>query len=308
MPLLKYTQTPVHEIDHPVVTAAGLRLIVKREDLNHDSVSGNKWWKLKYNLIAAAKGGFNTVLTFGGAFSNHIYSTAAAALELKMNAIGIIRGERYTPLNDTLQFAEDCGMKVHHVSREQYKEKTNEVFIEQLREQFGSFYLIPEGGTNNLAIQGCAEFAETILSNIEADYICLPVGTGGTMAGLICGMGGNEKIIGVAVLKNGHFLEDEIANHVKNFAGTSFSNWSLQTEYHHGGYAKITPELLSFISDMNASNQIPLDPVYTGKLLWAIMQEIKKGAFERGSTILMIHTGGLQGSPGTSSRKLRSDA
>lgn len=289
-----------------MVIAAGIRLLVKREYLNHDYVSGNKWWKLKYNLIAAGKEGFATLLTFGGAYSNHIYATAAAAHELKMNSVGIIRGERSSSLNDTLQFAEDHGMKIHHISRDQYREKTNPAFIQQLREQFGSFYLIPEGGTNHLAIQGCAEFAETILSNIEADYICLPVGTGGTMAGLIRGLNGKRKIIGFAILKNGHFLKDEIANYVKNFSGRTFPNWSLQTEYHHGGYAKVSPELLAFISEMKVSNDIPLDPVYTGKLLWAIMQEIKKGAFERGSTILMIHTGGLQGCPGFSSKQLRS--
>lgn len=291
--MLPYTPTPVQEINHDVLKKAGVRLLIKREDLNHPDVSGNKWWKLKYNL-AAAKQKDQTILTFGGAFSNHIYATAAAAHELKLKSIGIVRGEEIVPLNPTLQFAVNHGMEMHYVSREKYREKSTPEFAATLQQQFGAFYLIPEGGSNLLAVKGCAEFATTELSKIDYDYLWLPVGTGGTMAGLICGIHPNKNIIGVSVLKNGEFLNNEIKNYIEAFAGRAYHNWSLLTAYHHGGYAKATHALLSFIDEMKRLHDLPLDHVYTGKLLWAVMKEIESGMFKRGSTILALHTGGLR--------------
>lgn len=270
-------------------------MLVKREDLNHPYVSGNKWWKLKYNLSAAADRGLLTLLTFGGAFSNHLYATAAAASDLSLQSIGIIRGEETLPLNAILQFAKDRGMIFKYVSREQYRRKAETEFMEKLRQEFGGFYEIPEGGSNILAVKGCAEFAETELSKIDFDYLCLPVGTGGTIAGLICGFQGKKNIIGVSVLKNGEFLQTEIENHIQSFSDHSYSDWFLLTGYHHGGYAKATQDLLLFIDKMKLVYGLPLEPVYTGKLVWAVMREIESGSFKRGSTILLLHTGGLQG-------------
>lgn len=291
---LEYSETPLQEIDHPLVKQAGLRLLVKREDLNHPVVSGNKWWKLKYNLIEAKRKGYKTLLTFGGAFSNHIYSTAGAAHALGLNCIGIIRGEETLPLNPTLRFAKEKGMQLHYVSRSDYRKKAEPQFIKRLQEEFGEFYPIPEGGTNLLAIKGCAEFAAS-LAPIPCDYICLPVGTAGTISGLIAGFKDEKEIIGIPVFKNGEFLQEEIRNWLTIFSGNIYGNWSLRTSYHHGGYAKVTPELLEFISTMKRAHNLPLDPVYTGKLCWAIFEEIRKNNFKKGSTILAIHTGGLQG-------------
>jgi 1-aminocyclopropane-1-carboxylate deaminase len=293
--MLNYQPTPEITIEDPIFEKAGIRVIVKREDLNHPLISGNKWWKLKYNLEEARKSGFHKILTFGGAYSNHIYATAAAAIESCFESIGIIRGEKILPLNPTLKFAERNGMKLHFISREEYRLKTTSSFIQELKKNFGDFYLIPEGGTNLLAVKGCEEFAINELSNINFEYIFLSVGTGGTISGLICGFKGLKKIVGVSVLKNGEFLSDDINGLIQNFSGRSYGNWELLTSYHQGGYAKVTEELKRFIVMMQAQHNLPLDAVYTGKLLWAVMKEAENGAFKRGSTVLVLHTGGLQG-------------
>lgn len=270
-------------------------MLVKREDLNHVAISGNKWWKLQYNLEAVIKTQHQTILTFGGAFSNHIYSTAAAARELKLKVIGIIRGEQTLPLNPTLAFAVSQGMQIHYINRDAYRQKDSAEFLGELQNKFGPFFLIPEGGSNQLAVKGCAEFAGEQLAKIDFDHLFLPVGTGGTIAGMICGLKDTKEIIGVPVLKNGGFLSDEIEKMAAGFSGEEYNHWRLLTQYHHGGFAKMSAELLSFIEAMKIAHDLPLDPVYTGKLFWAIMKEVEGESFKRGSTILALHTGGLQG-------------
>lgn len=250
---------------------------------------------MKHNLEAAVELPHKTILTFGGAFSNHIYATAAAARETGLRAVGVIRGEETLPLNPTLRFATTQGMKIHYVSRKLYQKKATPEFLENLRAHFGDFFLIPEGGSNLLAVKGCAEFAETHLSDIAFDHLYLPVGTGGTMAGIISGLRGSRNIKGVAVLKDGSFLGAEVERMVNGFSGRTFGNWSILTTYHEGGYAKVTAALVSFINKMKTDYGLPLDHVYTGKLLLAVMKEIGAGAFDRGSTILALHTGGMQG-------------
>ncbi len=290
---LNYHQSKLQELQASLLEDAGVQLLVLREDLNHPFVSGNKWWKLKYNLEEAQKLGHDTLLTFGGAFSNHIYATAAAAKDVGLKSIGIIRGEKNLPLNPTLEFAESCGMQLHFVSREDYRKKTESHFVDQLKNRFGNFYLIPEGGTNALAIKGCAEFAKEKIRPIDCTHVCLPVGTGGTMAGLISGLEGKPKVVGFSVLKGGSFLKDEI----ESLLGSStHHNWEIQSDYHFGGYAKQTPELIDFIGKMKQEHNLALDQVYTGKMMFGIFDLIKMGSFNRGSIVLVIHTGGLQGS------------
>jgi 1-aminocyclopropane-1-carboxylate deaminase/D-cysteine desulfhydrase-like pyridoxal-dependent ACC family enzyme len=292
---LFYSATPIQEIENDTLQKAGVRLLIKREDLNHPSISGNKWWKLKYNVEKALSESKTSLLTFGGAYSNHIYATAAAGMEHGLKTIGIIRGEETLPLNSTLSFAKNQGMILHYISREDYKKKSDDDFIIQLRERFGDFYLIPEGGTNHYAVKGCAEFAREELSQIAFDYLCLPVGTGGTMAGIVSGLEPHKQVIGVSVLKNGGFLAEEIRKLIYDFSGKAYGNWTLLTSYDHGGYAKMTKELLDFVSAMKDRHNLLLDHVYTGKLLWAVMKEVERGKFDRGSTVLALHTGGLQG-------------
>jgi 1-aminocyclopropane-1-carboxylate deaminase len=293
---LQYSETPVIEFRNSITEAKGIRVLIKREDLNHPLVSGNKWWKLKYNLAKAVDEGFATILTFGGAFSNHIHATAAAARELELQSIGVIRGERTEPLNHTLKFSAAQGMNLHFISRGDYRKKTSPEFINKLREKFGDFFLIPEGGTNELALKGCAEFADDKLSQIQFDHLFIGVGTGGTISGLISALDPRKKITGVSVLKNGEFLKQDVTRLIENFSGKNYGNWNVLTSYDHGGYAKVTDALKRFIVMMRDVHNLPFDHVYTGKMMFALLREIERDAFPRGTTVLAVHTGGLQGS------------
>lgn len=269
-----------------------IELFLKREDLIHSEISGNKYRKLKYNLEEAKRLGILTLLTFGGAYSNHIAAVAAVGKEVGFNTIGVIRGEELEPKiydNDTLSFARKCGMKLHFVSRKDYRNKASQSYWDQLIQDHGECYIIPEGGTNELAIKGCEE----ILTDDDEsfDYICCAVGTGGTISGLINGCTPNQKVLGFPALK-GDFLQEDIRRFAIN------ARWELIGDYHFGGYAKINAELVAFINQFKRTKDVQLDPVYTGKMMFGILDLINKGYFPKGSRILAIHTGGLQGIPG----------
>lgn len=278
---LSYQQTPIQEIKDPLLDRAGVSLHIKREDLNHPYVSGNKWWKLKFNLEEAAKNNCNTLLTFGGAFSNHIIATAAAADELGFKSIGIIRGEPTSPLNPVLLFAQQKGMELRFISREAYRTKD---IAESWRKDT---YVIPEGGSNLLAVKGVEEFCGLLPDTF--DFLCCPVGTGGTLSGLIEGVSFQKKILGFAVLKHA-LLEEEIKNLSKK--SNAFENWEIINAYHYGGYAKHTPELISFMANFTRAHSVPLDFVYTAKMMAGIFDMVQKGYYQRGTTILALHTGG----------------
>ncbi|MFN5554694.1 MAG: 1-aminocyclopropane-1-carboxylate deaminase/D-cysteine desulfhydrase [Chryseotalea sp.] len=287
--MLTYRPTPVQVLQHEEWNNAGVHVLVKREDLNHPFVSGNKWWKLKYNLIQAIEQGYYTILTFGGAYSNHIYASAAAAKELGIKSIGIIRGNELSEVdNPTLQFAASQGMQLHFVSREEYRYKNENQFHAGLTEKFGNVYIIPEGGTNAFAIKGTKELGEMLLNEIEFDVLFVAGGTGGTAAGLALAMP-DKKIKVVSVLK-GDFLKDEIFS----LTESKIKQADVLTDYHFGGYAKYNDTLLDFIANWDAK-QLPLEHVYTAKVLYAIDDLIKKKYFKSGSKILLLHTGGLQG-------------
>ncbi len=292
--MLQYKRTPIVELKLSIFEEANVRVLVKCEYLNHPFISGNKWWKLKYNLEAAVKLDRKTILTFGGAYSNHIYATAAACRELGLKSIGIIRGEETLPLNPTLSFAKECGMELHYVSREAYRKKNEESFLQNLKDQFGDFYLIPEGGTNELAVKGVKEFAQSLSQEAEFDYLCLPVGTGGTMAGMIEGVDKSKQVLGFVSLKGGEFLEDEIRTY------TEKTNFKLLHDYHFGGYAKMTYSLTEFINQFENDQNIPLDPVYTSKMMFGVFDLTEKKFFKKNSIIIILHTGGLQGNVGYS--------
>lgn len=275
------------------------QLYLKPEYLNHNDISGNKLRKLKYNILKAQEQGFSSLLTFGGAFSNHIAAVAAAGKIYGFNTIGIIRGEELKEKinsNPTLLFAKQNGMVLKFVSRDSYREKKSKRFINDLQRTLGDFYLIPEGGTNSLAVKGCEE----ILTNEDAefDYICCPVGTGGTISGIINASKPHQKILGFPALKGG-FLSDDICKFAKN------NRWELINNYHFGGYAKINSELISFINTFKKTYHIPLDPIYTGKMMFGIFDLLEKGYFSKTSKILTIHTGGLQGISGMNKKLSR---
>lgn len=267
-------------------------LYIKREDLLHPHISGNKFRKLYYNLLKAKEDNHSTLLTFGGAFSNHIVAVAAAGMENGMKTIGVIRGDELQEKimsNPSLKKAQEFGMVFEFVSREIYRNKNEEAFVQKLKELFGDFYLLPEGGTNSLAVKGCEE----ILTDEDADFdfICCAVGTGGTVSGIINSSKVSQQVLGFPALK-GDFLSEDICKFVTQ------SNWQLVTDYHFGGYAKVTKELIEFINNFYQKFQVPLDPVYTGKMVFGVLDLIRKNKFPKGAKILMIHSGGLQGIAG----------
>jgi len=283
---------PVFNQDITIEFPNNISLAIKREDLIHPFVSGNKFRKLKYNLLQAKAENKKTLLTFGGAFSNHIAAVAFAGKEQGFKTIGIIRGDELfdkASQNPTLKFAQENGMQFEFVSREDYRLKSERTFIEKLKDKFGDFYLVPEGGTNEMAVKGCEE----ILNDEDAvfNYVCCAVGTGGTIAGLINSALPNQKILGFPALK-GDFLKDEI----RIFAQQD--NWDLISDYHFGGYGKINLELIEFINSFFEEHKVPLDPIYTGKMVFGVIDLIDKNYFPAYSKILLIHTGGLQGIEG----------
>lgn len=283
-----------------IITFQDVSLTIKREDLLHPVISGNKYRKLTYNLQKAKEQDKNILLTFGGAFSNHIAAVAGAGKEYGFKTIGIIRGEELVDKvegNPTLSYAKQCGMQLIFVTREQYRQKHTIDFFDKCKqlsflqgELEKEVYLIPEGGTNELAIKGCEE----ILTKEDAafDYVCVCVGTGGTISGVINSAKAKQKILGFSALK-GDFLNTEIEKLAPNK-----NNWKLITDYHFGGYGKINDDLISFINQFKQVTNVPLDPIYTGKMLYGIIDLTQKGYFKPNSSVLAIHTGGLQGIEG----------
>ncbi|AFH50459.1 1-Aminocyclopropane-1-carboxylate deaminase [Ignavibacterium album JCM 16511] len=293
-----YRQTPLQQVTDDIFLQKKINLFIKRDDLIDEHLSGNKFFKLKYNLIEAAENNYSTLLSFGGAYSNHIYSLAYAGKIFGFKAVGVIRGEEHLPLNPTLSFAKECGMEFYYLSRSEYRKKYSEEILSGLEKTFGDFYLIPEGGSNFLAVRGCSEIPKRIEANY--DYIFCACGTGGTIAGIIDGSDEISKVIGVADLKNASFLKEDIYK----LSQTKKSNWEILLDYHFGGYAKFSSELLSFIKSFEEKFNIPLEPIYTGKMLFAIYDLTKKNFFPENSTIVAYHSGGLQGLKGLRERKI----
>ena len=268
------------------------QLSLKPEFRVHQTVSGNKYRKLKYNIKAVLDGNFEGVLTFGGAFSNHIAATAAVGKALDIPTVGFIRGEELASgmdSNTTLSYAKACGMHLEFLSRSEYRQKTEDSFLKSIQKKYPKFYIIPEGGTNALAIDGCREILNE--ADREFDIICCAVGTGGTISGLINSSLPHQKIIGFPALK-GTFLREDICKFAQQ------SNWDLCHEYHFGGYAKVNLELIQFINKFKKEFELPLDPIYTGKMMFGIFDLIQNGFFSKSEKILAIHTGGLQGIEG----------
>ncbi len=276
----------------PILQKHEVHLSIKREDQLHPIISGNKLRKLKYTILNAQQSGHSKLLTFGGAFSNHIAATAYAGMKAGLQTIGVIRGEELEKKwreNPTLRLAAEHGMQFYFVDRTAYANKTHPEFLKSLEQKFGSHFLVPEGGTNEAAIKGCQEILT--LEDQSFDIITTSVGTGGTMAGLIESAQEHQHILGFSALK-GNFLKDNI----RNFA--TKENWEIATKYHFGGYAKVNKALILFLNSFKAQTGILLDPIYTGKMVYGILDMVEKKAFKSNTNILAIHTGGLQGIEG----------
>ncbi len=286
---------PLQRIDCELTRANEVELFILRTDLNHPGISGNKLFKLKYNLLRAKEENKTTLLTYGGAYSNHIAATAAAGKEQGFTTIGIIRGED-DPENPTLQFARKNGMKLRFVDRTLYKNKI--ALQKQIEDEFpsGSVYSIPEGGSNSEGVLGCREISGLI--NIPFDTICCPCGTGTTLAGIILSLKENQSAIGFQVLKGEGYIRSEVTQLLNLFNSPSYKNWRIEENFHFGGYAKVTTGLIHFITSFEKEHCIPLDFVYNGKMMAGVFQMIGTGSFKKGERIIVVHTGGLQGNPG----------
>lgn len=284
--------SPVVEIDDDRLGAVGVRVLLKRDDLIHPELPGNKWRKLKYNIATARESGFGALLTFGGAYSNHIRATAAVGYHYGFSTIGVIRGEEHLPLNSSLEYAVSRGMRLTYLDRTTYRAKTSDAVVDALHEEFGDFYLIPEGGSNADAVRGCAELPAELDPSV--DVLFCAVGTGGTLAGVAAGMPPDQLVIGVPVLKGGAFLEDDIVGLQRQVYGARTGSWRLECGYHFGGYAKRTRELDEFIDDFEARHGLRLDWVYEAKMMYALFDRVARNAFPRGTTIVALISGSCE--------------
>ncbi|ACC79355.1 1-aminocyclopropane-1-carboxylate deaminase/D-cysteine desulfhydrase [Nostoc punctiforme] len=312
---------PIQQINSEIIRSAGVDLYVLRLDLMHPWVNGNKWFKLKYNLLEAKEKNFTTLLTFGGAYSNHIYATAAAGNLFGFRTIGVIRGEERLPLNPTLNFAVQQGMQLVYTNREMYRQRNTPVVEEYLQQRFGEVFIIPEGGSNLNGVRGCMEIIGDAMSTAVTersrsagyayafDRICVACGTATTLTGIALSLHQGQRAIAFPVLKNGSFLAQEIESLLTNYLASDLptpSNspafWELVCDYHFGGYAKVNKELLLFSQQFREEHGIPLDYVYTAKMFYGVMDLLKQGFFSKGDSLLLVHTGGLQGNVGMEER------
>ncbi|MFE7227515.1 1-aminocyclopropane-1-carboxylate deaminase/D-cysteine desulfhydrase [Nocardioides sp. NPDC057577] len=281
--------SPVVEIEDDRLAKAGVRVLLKRDDLIHPEIPGNKWRKLKYNIATARELEFETLLTFGGAYSNHIRATAAVSAYFGFRSIGVIRGEEHLPLNPSLRYAVSRGMRLTYLDRAAYRAKSSDAVIEALHREFGDFYLIPEGGSNAEAVRGCAELSKEL--DEVVDVVFCAVGTGGTLAGVAAGAAPGLTTVGVPVLKGGAFLEDDIVRLQEQMYGARRGSWRLECDYHFGGYAKRTPELDDFIDDFDQRHGLRLDWLYEAKMMYALIDQVARGTFSRGTTIVALISG-----------------
>lgn len=285
--MIQLPPSPLQKIEDPFLKDFPINLYIKRDDLIHPEITGNKWRKLKYNLIEAREKGYNKLMTFGGAFSNHIYATSAAGKEFGFETTGIVRGEELTHFsNEILMFSKINGMDLIFLPRLNYG------FKDKITRQYkDDFYVIPEGGSNEFAIKGVVEMMDEIYEEIKPDYVCVAAGTGGTLAGIVSGLRGETEVLGFAVLKDKGLMWNFVTKLL-----TKDNEFDITNDYIFNNYGKTTPELIEFIMQFELRNPtIKLEQVYTGKMMYGVYDMIQKGKFKENSNVVVIHTGGLRG-------------
>jgi 1-aminocyclopropane-1-carboxylate deaminase len=285
--LLPYNPVPLQPWYPPEALKAGVRCWVQRDDLLHPTVSGNKFRKLRYNLETARQQGHHTLLSFGGAYSNHLAALAAAAQIMGFQSIGLVRGEEHSPLNPVLQFCKEQGMVLHYISRSEYREKEQTDWLAR----FGKVCVLPEGGSNALAVRGVAELPPEWPPQLDGsapDYVLAAVGTGATLAGLIEGSAPETRVIGIPVLRDASLPE-----RIQSLLSPDHHNWQLNWNYHFGGYARKPEPLLQFVQEFIRAYAIPIEPVYTGKLFFATTELLQQGYFPHGARVVVLHSGGV---------------
>lgn len=294
MAILSTLQT----LHHPLFNKHNVQVEIKRDDIIHPIISGNKWRKLKYNLQHVKQTNkFNGVLSFGGCYSNHIHALAFACFQHKIPSVGIIRGEVEYADNFTLSWAKHWGMKLCFVDRKTYRRRHDNDYLAELQQEFPHYFIVPEGGSNKLAIAGVSEVITELIQQTEFDTLITPVGSGGTLAGLIAGDELNNithKILGIAVLKGAEYLEDEIKSLLPTLSKTH-NKWQLLSQFHRGGYAKFSPNDVTRIIEFSQITGINFEPVYSGKMVLAFLDLLEDGYFINGERIVLLHTGGMQG-------------
>lgn len=296
MPLVLTLPTPLQVFDYPPWRPYGVSVAVKRDDLIHPALSGNKWRKLKYNLEAARTRGLTRMLSFGGAWSNHLHALAWAGQRLGFATVGLVRGEPGAGLTPTLADCRAWGMELHFLSRADYRRRRDPEWLAGLETRFAPCWLLPEGGSNALAVRGVAELVAEL--DRPFDVIACATGSGATLAGLAAGCPDGARALGIAVLKQGEYLRGEVGRLLSDAGIPDRNNWRLLTGLHGGGYAKAGPELLRFCGEVEATTGVALEPVYTGKLFHGIGQLLAAGEFSPGTRLVLYHSGGLQGRRG----------
>lgn len=329
--MLDIQPPPLQKLSHPLLMARGVELCVLRLDLIHPSVSGNKWYKLKHNIAALREAGIGRVLSFGGAYSNHLYALAAAGEALGFETVGCVRGEIIEPLNPVLRFAKQRGMSLTSLSRAQYRlfrdlpeelvfsgalesltvpREAREI-LEGFRRRFGEFALVPEGGGNRLAALGCEEIAAhcdwTLFDSTVSPMACgqrivaISCATATTMAGLVNGLALNTPASesvpfaqGFSVLRADGYLRGELQRKLN--PTTDPCNWDIDERFDFGGYGKRPRRLRSFVRRFNLEVGFPIEPVYTGKMFYGLWKRVASGEYPRGTQIIAVHTGGVVGS------------
>jgi 1-aminocyclopropane-1-carboxylate deaminase len=282
------------KIDDPLLDLYEIELWMKRDDLLHRVISGNKWRKLKYSLDYALSSGADTIISMGGAYSNHLHALAYAAKLVGLKAFGFIRSEQPEMLTPTLSDIQNWGMELKFVSRSDYRLLRQYKGCHDFPGLKPGQYWLPEGGAQMLALKGVAELVNEI--DVAYDILCTPCGTGATLAGIIDAAPEHVSIMGFAALKSAEFLQTD----VESLLPRPCTNWQINLDYHFGGFAKTNTELMAFIADFESKTGIPLEPVYTGKMMYALYDLIAKRTFKPGQRIIAVHTGGLQGKRGFS--------
>ena len=295
------TRSPLQIIQHPLFDKHRLQVQIKRDDLIHAIISGNKWRKLKFNLITAKQQGFQGILSFGGSYSNHIHALAFACKQEQLACLGIIRGESQYADNTTLTQARAWGMQLSFVDRKTYKTRHQQDYLDQLQAHYPSYFIVPEGGSNQLALPGVGEVIQELNSQTSFDTLLTPVGSGGTLAGLIAADNNEHNLLGISVLKQENYLQQEV-NQLLAPESARFNNWSILSEFHRGGYAKFSPQDGQRIIEFSQHTGIAFEPVYSGKMVLALLDLIEQDYFSAGHKIVLLHTGGLQGLAGLAER------
>jgi len=284
----------IQTISHPIFTKQQLIVKIKRDDLIHPIISGNKWRKLQGNLQHAKTNNYQGILSFGGGYSNHIHALAFACYQQKIPSIAIIRGEAHYQSNFTLSWARHWGMLLIFVDRKTYRRRTDSDYLTELQQEFPNYFIVPEGGSNQLALSGVGETIDELNQQTEFDSLMLPVGSGGTLAGLVKADKGQHNILGIAVLKQGEYLREAVTDLLPNKV-INYQNWQILTDFHRGGYAKFSTADSERLRLFSHQVGIPFEPIYSGKMILALLDLVEQNFFPKNHTLMLLHTGGLQG-------------